>query len=104
MSGWALFVSGLVLAVVLWAAVLHPLIPGIPAAWFLIRFAPTLLGAAGSPSWYPDSIGRHILVDLDASAFILTALLVAATLYSVWRKPGQRERTQLDQSLTGTDA
>lgn len=95
-SGWLLILGSLILAAVLWSARFHPLITGVPAAWFLIRFAPTLLGAAGTPGWYPEWIGRYILQDLTEAAFIVTGLLVAATLGELFRR--RRSEASVAQS------
>lgn len=85
-GSWLLILASFVLAAVMWSARLHPLIIGIPAAWFLIRFAPALFGAFVVPDWYPEWLGNYILPDLNSSAYIVTGLLVAATVDAVLRR------------------
>lgn len=97
-SGWLLILGSFILAAVLWSPRFHPLITGVPAAWFLIRFGPTLLGTAGTPDWYPEWIGRYILQDLNEAAFIVTGLLVAATLGELFRRrPSEASVAQSEQ-------
>lgn len=84
-GSWLLVLGSGVLAAVMWAGRLHPLITGIPAAWFLIRFAPALFGAFGTPGWYPEWLGRYILPDFNSSSYIVTGLLVVATVAAVLR-------------------
>lgn len=79
-AGWLLTLAGVVLAAVLWSARIHPLIVGVPAVWFLVRFAPLLLGAGTVPSWYPEWITNHVLVDANGASFLTMALLSVATL------------------------
>lgn len=84
-AGWLLLLGGVVLMAVLLSAHLHPLITGIPALWFLVRFGPLLLGVGGVPEWYPQWIGRHVLIDANEAAFVITGLLAAATTEALLR-------------------
>lgn len=90
-GAWIWVLASVVLAAVLWSARFQPLIAGIPAAWFLIRFAPTLLGAPGMPRWYPDWIGPYVLPNLNEGALVVTGLLVTATIGGVLRRQESRE-------------
>jgi len=78
-AGWLFVLGGVVLAAVLWSARIHPLIAGVPAAWFLVRFAPLLLGVETVSGWYPEWLSNHVLVDANGVSFLTMTLLSVAT-------------------------
>lgn len=83
---WLLLAVGVILAVVVFAAQLHPLIAGVPAAWFLVVFGPVLLGVLGTPNWYPEWMRSYFLQVGGEAAFVVTGVLVAATITAFFRR------------------
>lgn len=84
--GWLLLAVGAVLVLVVGGADFHPLIPAVPAVWFLLLFGPLLVGVAGLPDWYPEWMRSYFLVTGSAAVFIVTGVLVAATVAAFVRR------------------
>ncbi len=85
-AGWLLVAAGILLVAVLWGASLHPLVTGVPAAWFLLRFGPSLVGIYVFPTWYPTWLQTSVLEGLGDTAFVITGILLTATLLALARR------------------
>lgn len=83
-TGFAvLLISGVVVGAVALLARKHPLLAGIPAAWFLILYGPAAFSGT-APSWFPAWMTEHFLVTASPAAFLATGVFVAATAASLW--------------------
>lgn len=94
---WMLVAVGVILVAVVFAAQLHPLIAAVPAAWFLVVFGPVLLGVLGTPNWYPEWVRSYYLQVGGEAAFVVTGVLVAATITAFFRRrPFSSEPASVD--------
>lgn len=79
-----LLLGGLVAGAVTILPRLHPLLPGIPAAWFVVVYVPALF-SGGPAGWHPTWMTNHFLMTASAGPFLLTGVLVVATITSLFR-------------------
>lgn len=84
--GWLLLAVGAVLVVVVVGADFHPLIPAVPAVWFLLLFGPLLVGVGALPDWYPEWMTSYFLKTGSAAVYIVTGVLVAGTIAALVRR------------------
>lgn len=86
--GWLLVLVGTVLTATVVGAQFHPLIPAVPAVWFLLLFGPGLIGDFRPTDWYPEWMQTYILVAMSPAVFVVIGVLAAATIAAyVWRRP-----------------
>lgn len=85
-AGLLLLVAGLVLGSIGFAGRYHPLIPGLPAAWFAIVLVPSIIGLGGPPSWFPEFITSFFLRTGSPAVFMVFGYLILATVVSLLRR------------------
>lgn len=85
-AGLWLLVGGIVLGLVGFGGRFHPLIPGLPAIWFVILLGPSLVGLGGPPSWFPEVITSFFLRAGSPAVFMILGYLILATAVSLLRR------------------
>lgn len=85
-AGLWLLVGGLVLGLIGFGGRFHPLIPGLPAIWFVIVLGPSLVGLGGPPSWFPGFITSFFLRAGSPAVFMILGYLILATVVSLLRR------------------
>lgn len=86
LAGLWLLLGGLVLGLIGFGGRFHPLIPGLPAIWFLIVLGPSLVGLGGPPSWFPEFITSFFLRSGSPAVFMTLGYLILATVVSLLRR------------------
>lgn len=80
---------------------LHPLVPGIPAAWFAIVYIPSLFRWT-TPDWYPRWMELLFLRTHSAAPWVILAVLVVVSVTSL-TMAGNRTKQAQRQSQLWTD-
>lgn len=96
-----LLLTGVVFAAVVGLPRLHPLLPGIPAVWFGILYLPALF-IPWPGGWMPEWMMSHFLATAMPAPFVLTGLLLAATVMSLlgwWPRFGTEETREEAASM-----
>lgn len=86
LAGLLLLTMGVVLGIIGFAGRYHPLVPGVPAIWFVILLGPSLIGLGGPPSWLPDFVSQLFLRLAGPAVYVMFGYLVLATGVALFRR------------------